>query len=298
MTVNLDTTTMQGLLEPFGRQIQADLDLWLIEPGTPQTLARAMRFCVEGGGKRLRPALVYLAAESVGATELSELTRRSAVAVELIHSYSLVHDDLPGMDNDTLRRGRPTAHVEFGEAMAILAGDALLTRAFGVLAEAEGKKTISLLAELAGAGGSAGMIAGQVADMDLCELPDGPEGMRFIHAHKTADLIRCAVRMGVISADGTDRQLSAVDEYGKSLGLAFQALDDVLDATGDVKRIGKTPGKDANTKRHSAVACLGLDRANKLVEELTEKAVAALEPLGQSAKPLGRLALLLGRRDH
>ena len=187
------------MLAPYARKVESDLQLWLVDDGVPVSLAEAMHYCVLGGGKRLRPALVYLAAEAAGGSEDDEHVRRSAAAIEMVHTYSLVHDDLPAMDDDSLRRGRPTAHVKFGQAMAILAGDALLTRAFGVLAEGPaGGPVAELTGELASAAGAAGMIAGQVADMALCEVPAGLDGLQYIHMRKTAALIRSAARMGAI----------------------------------------------------------------------------------------------------
>ncbi len=285
------------LLKPFARMCEEDLRRWATPEGTPRALAEAMEYCLFGGGKRLRPALVHLAAEAVGGDGADESVRRAATAVEMIHTYSLVHDDLPAMDNDDLRRGRPTAHVRYGEAMAILAGDALLTRGLGLLAEAP-NHAAELAAELASAAGCAGMIAGQVADMGLCELPDGAEGLRFIHVHKTAELIRCSVRMGALAGGADAAQLDALSRYGRQLGLAFQALDDLLDVTGDAESLGKTPGKDAQAGKATYVAELGLPGAGKHAQELTRSALAALTPLGDRAAKLTRLGRLLGQRTR
>ncbi len=297
-TDDTKTASLNDLLAPCARQTEADIDAWLVEPGVPERLAEAMRYCALGGGKRLRPALVRMAAESVGGDPADELTRRAAVAVELVHTYSLVHDDLPAMDDDTLRRGRPTAHVLFGESMAILAGDALLTRAFGVLAESDNPLAARLGGELATAAGPAGMIAGQVADMNLCRLPDGIEALRYIHLHKTAALIRGATRMGAISGGADDDALAALSDYGEALGLAFQMIDDLLDVVGDAARLGKTPGKDAAAGKRTYVAEAGLDEARRLAEHKTAEAVAALAPLGDAAAGCRRLAELLAERTH
>ena len=286
------------LLAPYARRSEADLALWLVEPGSPAALAEAMRYCVLGGGKRLRPALVQLAASAVGSGDGGEMARRAGVAVELVHCYSLVHDDLPAMDNDTLRRGRPTAHVRFGEAMAILAGDALLTRAFGVLAESDDTRAARLSGELACAAGSGGMIAGQVADMDLCEVPEGPEGLRYTHMRKTAALLRAAARMGAICSDASTDELKAVSDCAENLGLAFQLADDVLDVTGDVGRLGKTPGKDADTGKRTYASQLGVAQTVAMGAELTGRAIEALSPLGERAAMLRRLAELLHDRRH
>ena len=292
------TDALQELIAPYARRAEADLRQWLVEPGTPPELAEAMRYCALGGGKRLRPSLTLMTAEAVGGDGEDELARRAAVAVELIQCYSLVHDDLPGMDDDTLRRGRPTAHVQFGEAMAILVGDALLTRAFGVLAEGNGSLSPRLCAELACAAGAAGMIAGQVADMSLCRVSEGQEGLRYIHLHKTATLMRAAARMGALCGSARGEVLEAVSRYAESLGLAFQVFDDVLDVTGDARQLGKTPGKDAQAGKRTQVAEMGLAQAKALGERLTQSAVEALAPLGEKAQKLRRLAELLAERTR
>ena len=289
---------LDELLRPYAQQVEADLEHWLVEPGTPDALRDAMRYCVVDGGKRLRPALVRMAAKAVGAEQCTVILRRAAVAVELLHCYSLTHDDLPGMDNDTLRRGRPTAHVQFGEAMAILAGDALLTRALGVLADCDDPHAAGLTAELARAAGAAGMIAGQAADVGLCEVEQGLSGLRYIHLRKTAALIRAAARMGAICAGATDQQLKAVSDYAELLGLAFQLVDDLLDVTGDARTLGKTPGKDAASNKPTHAALLGLGPAAALGRELTHKARRALDPLGSDARMLYHLAELLADRSH
>jgi len=291
-------SSLSDFLVPFARRSREYLERWLLEPGTPDSLADVMRYCVLSGGKRLRPALVFLAAEAAGGGESDELTARSAFAVELVHCYSLVHDDLPAMDNDELRRGRPTAHVRFGEAMAILAGDALLTRAFAVLGEADDPRVGPLVRELARGAGPGGMVAGQVADMGLCEIPSGAEGPRYIHLHKTAALIRAAATMGAICADADDRTLRAIAGYGESIGLAFQLIDDLLDVTGRAETVGKATGKDQTGGKRTYVTELGLTEARRLAEALTAQAAEAVELLGRRGRKLQALAGLLGERDH
>jgi geranylgeranyl pyrophosphate synthase len=293
------------LLAPYAQRVEAGLARWLVEPGTPEPLAEVMRYCVLGGGKRLRPALVWMSAEACGAGGAGneDLLARGAVAVELVHCYSLVHDDLPAMDDDALRRGRPTAHVKFGEAMAILAGDALLTRAFRVLTGTEDPDDAlvghSMVVDLAEAAGPAGMIAGQVADMELCDVPPGMDGVRHIHLHKTAALLRAAAKMGARCGGGTsDRQFEAVGRWAEALGLAFQMVDDLLDVTASAQQLGKTPGKDAGTGKRTAVAELGRDEAEALAEQLTRQAIDALAPLGDRAGKLRELTCLLVRRTH
>jgi len=289
---------LEDLLAPYARRTEQVLQRWLIEPGTPKSLADAMGYCVFGDGKRVRPALVWMAAEAAGDCPEQELTARSAVAVELVHCYSLVHDDLPEMDDDELRRGRPTAHVQFGQAMAVLAGDALLTRAFGVLAEGRNATASRLAMELAAAAGPAGMVAGQVADMGLCPLPHGYEGLEYIHARKTAAMIRAAARMGAISVGADDRTLAAVSDYGESVGTVFQLVDDLLDATGRAETLGKTPGKDRTGGKRTSVSELGLDAARRLAASLTARAAHALAPLGGRGDRLRELAQLLAERTY
>lgn len=290
------------LLGTYSRQVDDDIERWLVAEGTPPTLADAMRYCVLGGGKRLRPALVLMSCQAVGGDANDELARRCAVAVEMIHCYSLVHDDLPAMDDDTLRRGRPTAHVKFGEAMAILAGDALLTRSFAVLAggarDANAQRAAQAVAELAQGAGEVGMIAGQVADMDLCPVAEGLEGLRYIHSRKTGALIRASVRMGAICGQASPAVLEELSRFGENLGLAFQMVDDLLDATGQAATLGKTPGKDAASGKRTYVSLLGLEAAGAMAKEITAAAVESLTSLGAGAASLRQLAVLLTERTH
>lgn len=290
--------SLSALLTPHARRCEQDLRAWLVEEGTPEALADAMRYVALDGGKRLRPTLVYLAAESCGGRAEQELVRRAAVAVELVHTYSLVHDDLPAMDDDALRRGRPTAHVQFGEAMAILTGDALLTRAFGVLAETGDPQSAKLVSILARGAGTAGMIAGQVADMELCDLPVGPDGVWYIHERKTAALIAAAVTMGATCAGASDVQRKAMAQYGRCLGLAFQLFDDLLDVTGSAADLGKTPGKDAQAGKRTGVAEMGLEELTRRGRLLTRQAIEALTPLDGRDGELRKLADLLTQRTH
>jgi len=286
------------LLAPHRAQVEQDLAAWMVEPAVPAPLAEAMRYCALAPGKRFRPALVYMSAAAVGSGSGGQLARRAAVAVELVHTYSLVHDDLPAMDDDDLRRGRATAHVMFGQAMAILVGDALLTRAFGVLAESADPSSARLARELAAAAGPAGMIAGQAADMDMCDVGPGVEGLRQIHMTKTAALIRAAAKMGALAAGANQTELQAVARFAELTGLAFQVIDDVLDVTGTADELGKTPGKDAAGDKRTYVALLGLDRAGELGRELTCQAVDALAPLANRGGDLADLARMLAGRTR
>jgi geranylgeranyl pyrophosphate synthase len=300
-----DASKLDELLGPYARRSQEQLARLLVEPGVPAPLAEAMRYCILPGGKRLRPAIVWMSAEAVASGGVDGVggvdaaaAGQAAAAVELVHGYSLVHDDLPAMDDDTLRRGRPTAHVKFGQAMAILAGDALLTRAFGLLAEAPAELAGPLAEELAIGAGPAGMIAGQVADMGLCPMPAGLDGVRYIHARKTAALIRASARMGGLCGRGDERAMAALSDWSASLGLAFQMVDDLLDVTADAEQLGKTPGKDAGAGKHSAATVVGVPAARTLVGEISDRAALALAPLGAAADKLRELTDLLVRRTR
>ena len=292
-----DNLILDELLSPYAARFADDLGCYLVEPDTPEALAAALRYCTDGG-KRLRPALVYMTAEALGADSADNLASRAAVAVELIHCYSLVHDDLPAMDDDSLRRGRATAHVKFGSAMAILVGDALLTRAFGILADTDDPRSSALAGELARRAGPAGMIAGQAADMELCGVGIDEAGLEFIHLNKTAALIRSAVCMGAICANATGRTIAAMDTFARSLGLAFQVVDDVLDATGDANVLGKSTRKDAEAGKRTAVTQMGLAAAKNRAGELAESAVNALKPIGPQGQKLVKLTHLLTQREN
>lgn len=297
MTDSAQSQPLPDLLAIGTPHFETDLQAWLVEPDTPARLAEGMHYAVRGG-KRLRPALVGLAAVACGGSIDDEAVRRAAVSVELIHAYSLVHDDLPAMDDDALRRGQPTTHVKYGEAMAILIGDALLTRAMGLVAESDPSVAWALVSELAFGAGPPGMVGGQVADMGLCDVPDGIEGLRYIHRRKTGGLLRAAARMGAIASATTPDDLQAVTDYAEAVGLAFQVVDDLLDATGTAAQLGKTPGKDAAAGKRTYVTELGLDRTRDLAAELTNRAVEALSPLGERGRRLAALATQLGERTH
>jgi geranylgeranyl pyrophosphate synthase len=290
--------TLGELLAEATHTVEDDLRRWAVGPGTPDRLAEAVRYCLLGGGKRLRPALATLSAGACGMDKPDETVRRAAAALEMVHTYSLVHDDLPAMDDDDLRRGQPTVHVAYGEAMAILVGDALLTRAFELLAGARADCVASLCAQLAQAAGSAGMVAGQVADMDLCELPPGADGLWYIHERKTGALIEASVRMGAIGAGADAETVDALGRFGSALGKAFQLYDDLLDETGSVEALGKTPGKDARSGKRTAVSLLGLDGARRRGVQLTAEALGALDRLGERGDKLRKLANLLTARSY
>jgi geranylgeranyl diphosphate synthase type II len=257
-------------------------------PACPPGLSTAMRYSIDAGGKRLRPILVLAAAETVGRVSESvdaAIARAlpAACAVELIHTYSLIHDDLPAMDDDSLRRGRPTNHIVHGEGMAILAGDGLLTEAFALLAsepapESHAVRKIRTLAEIARAAGACGMVGGQAIDVQAVGAAhtfDGPS-LQDMHARKTGALIRASAVAGAIMGGGTDEVIGAVDDFGRHLGLAFQIVDDILDVEGDDRTLGKTAGKDARAGKPTYPSIYGLDRSRRLAAETHDAAIAAL----------------------
>jgi geranylgeranyl diphosphate synthase type II len=264
----------------------------------PATLHRALRYSLLSGGKRLRPLLCCAASEACGGTARRALP--AAVAVEMIHAYSLIHDDLPCMDDDDLRRGRPTSHMVFGEGVAVLAGDALLTEAFAVLARAKPRARYTaadLVAELARAAGSRGLIAGQVADLEAEGRRPAESALYFIHAAKTGMLLRAALKLGGMSAGATTAQIAALDRFGFALGLAFQIQDDILDATQNAATLGKSAGKDAAAGKMTFPALYGLTRSRALAEEWTSEAIRSLRSPGLRGSTLQALALAMLRRE-
>ena len=263
---------------------------------TPKQLHKAMRYAAQGGGKRIRPLLVY-AAGSLGDVKVEALDA-PAVAVECIHAYSLVHDDLPCMDDDDLRRGRPTVHKAYDEATALLVGDALQTRAFEILANAKSEVDVRLLmiSSLAAASGSRGMAGGQAIDLDSVGKKLDLAGLKQMHAMKTGALLSCAVQLGGIAAHLNPTQMTCLKNYSQALGLAFQIVDDVLDATVDSQALGKTAGKDAANDKPTYVTLMGLDYAQKQAKQLQAEAIASLEIFGSKAQALQDLALLVVSR--
>jgi geranylgeranyl diphosphate synthase, type II len=266
------------------------------ESERPESLHKAMRYSVFAGGKRLRPVLVIAGAEAVGGS--AERVMPTACAMELIHTYSLVHDDLPAMDNDDFRRGVPTNHKVFGEATAILAGDALLTLAFRLVADNARTSNISALQEvvvdIADAAGHGGMVAGQVADLEAEGRQVGAETVDYIHAHKTGALIRTSLRVGAMLCGGGAEQVRALSVAGASLGLAFQIVDDILDVVASSEELGKTAGKDQIQQKATYPAIHGIDASRARAAFLIRDAEEALRVLGPPAEPiraLGRFIL-------
>jgi geranylgeranyl diphosphate synthase type II len=284
----------RSAVESYLRAIFSDL------ASVPETLRRAMEHSLFSEGKRIRPILALTACEARNGKASAALP--FACAIEMIHTYSLVHDDLPSIDNDDLRRGRPTCHKVFGEGIALLAGDALLTEAFRVVTD---QKFVSgvpprivqqIVYEIAQAAGAQGMVAGQVVDV----LYDGKEGTKdildFIHRNKTAALIRASVRVGALAAEATAEDLQQFTKYGEALGLAFQVGDDLLDAEGDEKVVGKKLRKDVSKQTY--VKHYGVSQSREKLDELVDTAVDAVEFLGPAGEMLVRLARFVGKRSH
>ena len=264
----------------------------------PATLHRAMLYSLFAGGKRMRPALVLAAAEACGGTEADALPL--ACAVECIHTYSLIHDDLPAMDDDDFRRGKPTSHKVFGEGIAILAGDALLTQAFEIAAQARGWRRYphqTLILELARAAGSLQLVAGQVADLEAEGKKVSVAQLRYIHERKTSALLCCSVRLGGMSAHCTPAQLQALTDFGYHVGLAFQVIDDILDVTQTSEQLGKTAGKDVAVQKATYPSIVGLEKSRQIAAQLTAKAFGALDIFKGKAVALEALAEFLLKRD-
>jgi geranylgeranyl diphosphate synthase type II len=268
-------------------------------PTKPATIHRAMRYSLDAGGKRMRPALLLAAADACGGKRADAIPL--ACAVECIHTYSLIHDDLPAMDNDDYRRGKLTNHKVFGEAIAILAGDALLTQAFEVAVQAKGWPRYShrdIIHELSVAAGSKQLIAGQVADLEAEGKKISAEQLKYIHERKTSALLCCATRLGGMSANCSAAQLKALTDFGYHVGLAFQVIDDILDVTQTSEQLGKTAGKDTQAQKATYPALVGLEKSRKIATQLTNKAFAALKPFKGRAVALEALAEFLLKRDR
>ncbi len=291
---------LPAFLERSTAAVNAALDRFLPRARTrPATLHRAMRYSLFAGGKRLRPALCLAAAEACGGTWDDALPL--ACAVECIHTYSLIHDDLPAMDNDDFRRGKPTNHKVFGEGIAILAGDALLTIAFEIAAQARGWPRYPhqrLILELAEAAGSRQLVGGQVADLEAEGRRVSVAELRYIHERKTSALLRCAVRLGGMSANCPPALLEALSGFGYHVGLAFQVIDDILDVTQSTEQLGKTAGKDTAARKATYPAVLGLEPSRRVAARLTRRAFAALRPFRGRARALEALATHLLQRDR
>ncbi len=295
-----DNKTLADVLRARAEAVTRALDRALSAPDEPsRALYEAMRYMALGGGKKLRPAIVLLAAEACGGKAADAMP--AACAVEMVHTYSLIHDDLPAMDNDDLRHGKPSCHRKFGEAMAILAGDGLLTEAFAVLVvrAPDAARARRLVAELASAAGASGMVGGQVADLKAEREHVGDERLlEIIHRRKTARMIEASAVMGAISAGAGEHYERSLREYGLHLGLAFQIADDVLDAVASTETLGKTAGKDAAAGKLTYVTCYGLAAARPRARSEADRAVDALTVFGHEADWLRDLARFVVERTH
>jgi geranylgeranyl diphosphate synthase type II len=294
-------------------QIDAALERYLpAPPACPQSVYEAMRYSLRAGGKRLRPMLTLAAAETIhgggghpAADRALEMAMPAACAVEFIHTYSLIHDDLPAMDDDSLRRGQPTNHVVHGEAMAILAGDGLLTEAFALMAAepddpALAPRKLQAIKTVAVAAGARGMVGGQAIDVQAVGSTStfDAESLHDMHARKTGALIRAAATAGAIMAGGDDRAIFAVEEYGRHVGLAFQIVDDILDVEGDATQLGKTAGKDAKAGKPTYPSIFGLAASRRLAADAHDAAIAALQSAGLQPGRLADIATWVIKRNH
>ncbi len=272
------------------------------EDAYPTGIHKAMRYSVFAGGKRLRPALMLWTCELCGGD--ANLAMPPACALEMIHTYSLIHDDLPAIDDDDLRRGRPTCHKQFDEAAAILAGDALLTHAFIVIVEHVADPSLAkrFIAEIGRASGTGGIIGGQVVDIEAsgsnapARRADAAGTLHYIHTHKTVPPFVAAVRCGAIAADASDADIDALTRYAEDIGLAFQVADDILDVEGTAEELGKTPGKDAAAAKLTYPALFGMAEAKAKARALVESAIHALDRFGQRASLLASLARFIVER--
>jgi geranylgeranyl diphosphate synthase, type II len=299
----LERAAAEGRIDELRRAVEAALhDALPPEHAWPETIHRAVRYSLFAGGKRVRPVLALAAGEAVGGRR--EDVMPLACAVEMIHTYSLIHDDLPCMDDDDLRRGKPTSHKVFGEAIAVLAGDALLTRAFHLLAqvrpgwdEERARRRLQVLSLLGEACGTTGLIGGQVMDLESEGKTIDGASLERLHRAKTGALLSACILGGAILGGASTPELTALNRYARAIGLAFQVVDDVLDATGSAEAMGKTAGKDLSARKATYVAVHGLDRAQGMAHELREEALFALAPLGARGEVLAAMGRLIVDRD-
>lgn len=292
---------IKDFLTSSSKLVEKGLNQWVPKGRTkPATIHESMRYSLFAGGKRVRPALVFASALACGGDKENALP--SACAVECIHTYSLIHDDLPCMDDDDFRRGKPTNHKKYGEGIAVLAGDALLTIAFEILMHSQKTRRYShkdFVLELATASGSKQLIAGQVADLEGENKSDQKVAdLKFIHERKTSALLQCCARLGGMSANATPAQLEALTKFSYKVGLAFQVIDDILDCTQTTEQLGKTAGKDQNAGKLTYPALMGLEKSRRYAEKLTREAFHSLEVFKGKAEYLEKLAHFLLDRSH
>ncbi len=290
---------IERYLEEKRVEVEEALERYLPgEEDFPRTLHRAMRYSTFAGGKRIRPIFTIATAEALG--RRGEEVMPLACAIELIHTYSLIHDDLPAMDDDDWRRGKPTCHKVYGEAMAILAGDALLTLAFEVIAamgeDHDPSKVMRVVREIARAAGSMGMVGGQAVDIESQGKSVDFPTLEYIHIHKTGALILASIRAGAMMAGAGTRELQALTDYGEAVGLAFQIVDDILDVEGEREVMGKETGVDALKGKATYPSLVGLDESKRRVEELIDRAISSLSVLGERASTLSAIARYIGKR--
>jgi len=297
---HVNSFDLQRFLSDSTESVNAALDRYLPSGRTrPATIHQAMRYSLFAGGKRIRPALCLAAAHACGGKTADAMPL--ACAVECIHTYSLIHDDLPAMDNDDFRRGKPTSHKVYGEGMAILAGDALLTQAFEIAAQCRSWPRYAhsdIVLELSRASGSLQLVAGQVADLEGEGRKVSVKDLKYIHERKTSALLCCSVRLGGMSANCTAAQLNALTAFGYHVGLAFQVIDDILDVTQSSAKLGKTAGKDSAARKATYPSIVGLAKSRGIASDLTATAFAALKPFKGRAKALQALADHLLKREY
>jgi geranylgeranyl diphosphate synthase type II len=291
---------LDGYLKERKKMVEAAL-LWHLDrcEGAPATLREAMAYSLMAGGKRLRPILALAACEAVGAKPEEALD--AGCAIEFVHTYSLVHDDLPAMDDDDFRRGRPTSHKKFGEAVAVLAGDALCAEAFRVAAQhRKGRedRVADVVYELARASGAVGMVGGQVIDIEATGKKSTIEELELLHHAKTGELLLVAVRAGARMGGADADAMERLTVYGRALGLAFQIVDDVLDVTADLATLGKDPGSDREAGKTTFVDLLGVDGARARAKAVMDQGIQALQPFGERAESLRALARYTVERDR
>ncbi len=301
---SLTSTELAEFVQGARRRVELALGRFVPEPSDdpsadlPAQLSEAMRYSLLSGGKRLRPVLALMAAEACGGSLEDALP--AACALEMIHTYSLVHDDLPAMDDDDLRRGRPTCHKAFDEATAVLAGDGLLTLAFEIVAKHTRPEVAArCVVALAEAAGPSGMVGGQMSDLQAEGRTDATvEALESIHRRKTGALLRAALRVGGLTAGASGDILQALDTYGHAVGLAFQIVDDLLDVEGDEAKLGKRARKDSDLGKWTYPGLLGIEGSKARARQLADEAVSALEPLGDRGARLRALAVDLLERDR
>ena len=296
---NRSATKIEAYLSDRASLVDKHLNTLIPQAKGPSKLWESMAYSLQAGGKRLRPILTLAAVESIGGNPDEALDL--ACAVECVHTFSLIHDDLPAMDDDDWRRGKPTNHKVYGEGLAVLAGDALLAHALTIVLQSpypqQPTARLAIASELAHATGPYGLCAGQALDLQMSNVDLDDATLQYIHTHKTGALFRAAIRIGAIAAEATSEQLNALTHYADHLGLVFQIMDDVLDLTGSESSLGKTPGKDFRANKATYPARYGLAESQRLARDLTNQAIVAIEELGSATESLIAIANYLAHRQ-